>query len=768
MRLAAIVESSDDAIISKDLNAIIMTWNRGAERMFGYTAEEAIGQSVTMLIPTDHLNEEPQILARIRRGEPVDHYETVRRRKDGSLLDISLTVSPLRDRTGTIVGASKIARDVTEKKKADQKLYESEERYRTLFNSMDEGYCIIEVLFDDRSKAVDYRFIEINPAFEKQSGMKEVIGRRMREYVTEIEEHWLLNYGNVALTGNPIRFAGEYKGLDRSFEVYAFRVGEPSQNRVAVLFTDITARLAAEQARRQSEVRYRRLFQAAMNGILILDAQTGTITDVNAFMADLLGFEREAIVGKELHEIGMFKDTEESKEEFRRLQREKYVRYDHLPMRNARGEKVEVEVIANMYHEDETLVAQCNIRDISDRVAMQARLTLQAEQLATESRSKDEFLAMLSHELRNPLAPIRSAVHLLRSRERGDEDLISRQAREIIDRQVGNLTKLVNDLLEVSRVVSGRVRLTQQTVDLNQVLQHAVQTARPLIEERKHELLVNTCPDPVWISADSTRIEEVFINLLDNAAKYTPDGGRIEVWCEQPSGGNYAQVRIRDNGAGIDSELLPRIFELFTQADRSLARSAGGLGIGLSLAQRLVNMHGGKIEAQSPPEGAETGSEFLVKLGIADAPVESETTRDSIDGDVNNAGAGEGLRVLVVDDNIDLVMTLATTLRQKGYSVQSAYTGPSGLKTAQQWRPDIVLLDIGLPELDGYEVARRIRSEPFAELSNARLIALTGYGRDADIDMAREAGFDGHLVKPCDIEDLDRLMRSTTRELQQT
>ncbi len=227
---------------------------------------------------------------------------------------------------------------------------------------------------------------------------------------------------------------------------------------------------------------------------------------------------------------------------------------------------------------------------------------------------------MLSHELRNPLAPIQSAVHLLKIHESGSENLIQKQAHQIIERQVASLTKLVSDLLEVSRVISGRIRLDPQPVDLNQVVRHAIETARPLVENRKHELVLNLCTDPVWANADATRIEEVFVNLLNNAAKYTDEGGRIEVWCEHQRGDNDVRVRIRDNGVGIDKKLQPRIFDLFTQADRSLDRAAGGLGIGLSLAHRIVELHGGAIEVQSPPEGLDTGSEFVVKLPAAPAP----------------------------------------------------------------------------------------------------------------------------------------------------
>jgi PAS domain S-box-containing protein len=272
-RLAAIVEFSDDAIISKDINGVITTWNKGAERLFGYTRQEAIGQSVTMLIPPDHINEEPDILARIRRGESVQHYETVRQRKDETLLDISLTVSPIFDRQGRIVGASKVARDITERLQAEEALRESEENYRTLFKAMDEGFCVIEVLFNENNKPVDYRFLEVNPAFERQTGIENAPGKRIREIVPRHEEYWFETYGEVALTGVPRRFQNRAKHLHRFYDVYAFRVGEAIERKVAVLFSDITERERTEEALRESEQRFARFMQRLPGLAWIKDIQ---------------------------------------------------------------------------------------------------------------------------------------------------------------------------------------------------------------------------------------------------------------------------------------------------------------------------------------------------------------------------------------------------------------------------------------------------------------------------------------------------------------
>lgn len=533
-----------------------------------------------------------------------------------------------------------------------------------------------------------------------------------------------------------------------------------------LVFRDITARRASERELHNSEIRYRRLFQTAKDGILILDANSGLITDANSFMAGLIGIDAHELLGKHLHEIGLFTDTEESKRAFRQLQESRYIRYEHLPVLRNDGAVTEVEVIANVYQEDARLVAQCNVRDITQRVLMSAKIRQQADALAEESRRKDEFLAMLSHELRNPLAPIRAAVHLLRAHHRPEtEAALQSQALQIIDRQVANLTKIISDLMEVSRVVSGRIRLRLQTVDLVQIVRHAVETTSPLFERNRHTVELDLPAQPVWASVDPTRIEEVFINLLTNAAKYTPPSGRIRVSCDQPRGSNHARVRVRDNGVGIDNDLLRdgRIFDLFTQADRSLDRSEGGLGIGLSLAHRLVSLHEGTIEVHSPPAGAPPttgadpkGSEFIVRLPVVAAPIP-----DTAETQPSPPPAAGALRILVVDDNVDLVSMLCGVLRHKGHTVQSAHSGPNALALAKQWKPDVCLLDIGLPGLDGYEVARRIRHDPAlaaGDRPRPRLIALTGYGRPSDVTLAREAGFDAHLIKPVDFADLDRLL----------
>ncbi len=535
----------------------------------------------------------------------------------------------------------------------------------------------------------------------------------------------------------------------KSMLLHGGRPGDPGhpEARVMLGFDDNTARRAAQEALRHAEVRYRRLFQTAKDGILILDAHTGKIIDANAFMEGLVGLETGELLGKQLHEIGMFKDTEENKAAFRELQHARYIRYEHLPVQNRNGGTVEVEFIANVYLEGERLVAQCNVRDISDRVRLEERVAQQALSLADEARSKDQFLAMLSHELRNPLAPIRAAVHLLKLQRGAELDAVEHEALNIIDRQVGNMTELVSELLEVSRVINGRIHLALRPVDMHQVLEHALQTVAPLLDKQRHTHALHGCPDPLWVQADPRRMEEVFVNLLNNAIKYTPEGGHIEVGCASVDG--TVSIRVSDNGIGMQAELLPHVFDLFTQADRSLHRSSGGLGIGLSLAHRLVTLHGGTITAHSA--GLGMGSTFTVQLPLVAAPHTLEPPVHAVvEPDVS------GMRVLVVDDNVGMASILTSMLRRKGYTVRTAHTGTEGLRIAQEWSPPIVLLDIGLPGMDGYEVARRLRMDPVNKAT--RLIALTGYGQESDIALTREAGFDAHLVKPYAFDELELLM----------
>jgi CheY-like chemotaxis protein/two-component sensor histidine kinase len=360
-------------------------------------------------------------------------------------------------------------------------------------------------------------------------------------------------------------------------------------------------------------------------------------------------------------------------------------------------------------------------------------------------------LAMLSHELRNPLPPIANAVQLLRLQK--DEAPIQRQARTIIERQVAQLTRLVDDLMEVSRISTGRVQLRLERAVVNSIVERAVESARPLIDRHEHELTVALSPQPIWLYADAARLEQVVVNLLNNAAKYTKDGGRISLTVLRE--GDECVLRLRDTGVGIAPELLPRIFDLFTQAERSLDRSQGGLGIGLALVQRLVELHRGRVEAISV---LGRGSEFVVRLPVplSDAPQPAPAPAEA------SPPTGPSLRVLVVDDNVDTAESMAMLLKASGHDTRTAHDGPTGLKAVIDYGPDVVLLDIGLPELDGFQVAKRIREHP--KHKNAVLVAMTGYGQEADCQQSREAGFDHHLVKPADFGKVQQILATISEK----
>jgi PAS domain S-box-containing protein len=555
-----------------------------------------------------------------------------------------------------------------------------------------------------------------------------------------LKEGSITDIGNYALL---IDKNGSELPIDDS----AARISSPNNiNEGAVLvFRDATDKRIADLAVQTSELQYRRLFQSAKDGILVLDAASLKIIDANKFISDLLGYPHDELMGKELWEFGFFKDKQASMDMYSELQTQGYVRYEHLPLETKNGKSVDVEFISNIYLVDKHAVAQCNIRDISERSIMERQLQNQTEMLADLHRRKDEFLAMLSHELRNPLAPIANAVHILRLQK--DEDPLQHQARTMIERQVAQLTRLVDDLMEVARITTGRVQLRNDLVAINGVVENAIASAMPIISEREHELKVILSPEPIWLHADAARLEQVMVNLLTNAAKYTNSGGIITLSVAQEQ--SDCVIHLSDTGIGIAPELIPRIFDLFSQSERSLDRSRGGLGIGLALVHRLVDMHGGKVNIVST---LGKGSDFIVTLPTVSAP--SRSTQSNVIPQMQSAM--KELRVLVVDDNIDSADSLAMLVEMSGHQVTKAHDGPNALSIATDTNPNVVLLDIGLPILTGYEVATRIRSNP--ALRGMVLVAVTGYGQDTDKKMAFNSGFDHHLTKPVDFHKVQQIL----------
>jgi CheY-like chemotaxis protein len=388
------------------------------------------------------------------------------------------------------------------------------------------------------------------------------------------------------------------------------------------------------------------------------------------------------------------------------------------------------------------------MHDLTDSQALDAQRK-RADGLAEANRSKEEFMALLSHELRSPLSPILHALNILRQIETNDP--IIEQAANIIDRQVGQMVRLVDDLLDISRITKGKLRLTKEHTELRLIVNRAAESVRPIMDARKHEFSVSLPTGAIWVEADPARMEQVVVNLLNNAAKYTDTGGLIRLTVSQE--GAEAIVRVRDNGIGITPEVLPHVFELFTQVDGSLGRSYGGLGIGLALARNLVEMHEGRLQASSA--GAGKGCEFTIKLPLLVEPPSRGVNVVLEPGQ----RTGRSLRLLVVEDNVDTADSLSMLLRLYGHEVQVARTGPTALAMAAASRPDVVLLDIGLPGMDGYQVARHLREMP--NFQDVMLCALTGYTpSEADRQRQQETGFDHYYVKPVRLEQLLELFKT--------
>jgi signal transduction histidine kinase/DNA-binding response OmpR family regulator len=394
---------------------------------------------------------------------------------------------------------------------------------------------------------------------------------------------------------------------------------------------------------------------------------------------------------------------------------------------------------------------------VAEALASRAAIALENARLYQDveaaDRQKNEFLSMLAHELRNPLAPLQNAAEVIRLKAPDQPQV--QWARAVIDRQLAHMVRLIDDLLDVSRITRGKIRLQVAPVNLADVIAQAVEASRPGVEKAGHQLELALPPAPVWVNGDSARLAQVVTNLLNNATKYTEPGGRIWLTLAQEDG--IAVVRVRDTGVGIPADMLASVFDLFTQVDRTLDRAQGGLGIGLTLVHRLVTKHGGTVSAHSDGLGA--GSEFVIRLPTIPAPAAAGRSSDRN----GTNGAARRLTMLLVDDNVDGAESLATLLRLVGHEVRVAHDGPAGIEAAAGWRPDVVVLDIGLPGMSGYEVARHLRTRP--ETQDAVLVAATGYGRDEDRKRSREAGFDHHLVKPVDLATLRPLLDSISSRL---
>jgi PAS domain S-box-containing protein len=672
--LAAIVEFSDDAIVSKTLEGRILSWNAGAARIFGYTAAEAIGQPITIIIPTELRDEERRILSQVARGERIDHFDTIRVTKDGRRIPISLTVSPVRDPRGVIIGASKIARDISERKHAEAALLNSERR--------------LAVEADALAK-----LNELSTRLWRSRNLKEGLD----EILSAVIDLLGADKGNIQLLDAASRTLSvvAQRGFGEDFLEFFRKVDAGDDS-------------ACGRALRSGQ------------RILIEDIETDAPYEPFRAIARAAGYRSvisTPLVSAAGVELGMvsthFRSVHRSSEqELRRLD---------LYLRQA-----------------------C---DFIQRCGLEQVLQQSEEALRDADRRKDEFLAVLAHELRNPLAPIRYT--LAASRKGGRTPEQQKHAEEIIERQTEHMSRLLDDLLDVSRITRSKLELKKSPTDLAVVIGSAIETARPILDKKNHTLTVDLPAQAVRLDADLVRLAQVFSNLLINAAKYTDPGGRIDLRATLQ--GSEIVVAIRDNGIGISADMMPRLFTMFSQAQAALGRAEGGLGIGLSLVRGLVTLHGGKVEAHS--DGLGTGTEFIVRL-----PTGTPAEIPVIEASASARVAGSGLKILVVDDNRDAADSCALLMELSGHHIQTAYTGRRALELAETFGPHALLLDIGLPDLNGYQVAAKIREAPWGR--GMYLIAVTGWGQEDDRRRAIEAGFDHHLTKPIAADTVESLLQS--------
>lgn len=729
-RLAAIVESSGDAIISKNLQGVIQSWNGGAKRLFGYEPEEIIGKPVTLLIPEDRIEEEEEILERVRAGQAFERVETVRLAKGGRRVSVSVNVSPVKDSQGKVVGASKIIHEITDMVAAREALVREKELLATTLASIGDG-----VIVTDAQGQVSF----LNGEAERLTGWSnaEAAGRPLPEVFRIVNENTrqavespvakVLRLGTVVGLANHtilITKDGRQIAIDDSGAPIRHPGGQ-------ILGVVLVFRNFSEQRQREQRLAEQaRLLDLADDAIFVRDVQD-RITFWNKGAQESYGYSASEATGRITHELLQTEFPEPLEKINEALHRDGrwsgelvHTRRDATPItvnsrwaleRDAYGRPISILETNN---------------DISDRK--------RAEQaLRAADRHKNQFLATLAHELRNPLAPISNSLQILRLAS--DNRTAVEQALGTMERQVGQMVRLVDDLLDVARISRGRIELRKERIELASVVHQAAEICRPLAESLKHDVSVTLPLEPIYLHADPVRLAQVLSNLLNNACKYTEPPGRI--WLNAKRQGSDVLVSVKDTGIGIPPDMLPHIFETFTQVDQTLERAHGGLGIGLTLVKQLVDLHQGRVEAFS--DGPGLGSEFVVSLPLV---VQQDAQEQA------KAPAATppmiARRILVADDNRDSAESLATLLKTIGQEAHLAYDGLEALNAAEKLRPEIALLDIGMPKINGYDVARRIRQQPWGK--NVVLVALTGWGQEEDKRRSREAGFDHHMVKPAE------------------
>jgi PAS domain S-box-containing protein len=752
--LASIIESSEDAIISKSLDGTIQTWNAAAERLFGYAADHAVGRHISLIIPSERLAEEDHIIASLRAGRRIEHFETERLRSDGRRILVSLTISPIRDDDGNVVGASKIVRDITHRRQAEQRerhLLEEAAAANAKFHAFFEQGPLFAGIMD-----VSGTLLEANRLSWEACGYTrdQTVGKPFWDgpwwapSATLVEQIRagceLAAAGQIFRAEMPYFVAG---GIERVADVTIQPIRD---NAGRVLFlaptgVDITDRKRVEADREK----FVTLVESSTDFIAMCDLN-GVPFFVNRAGLDMVGLE-DVEAARRVPASSFFfpEDQHRIMNEFLPSVLEKghgeiEVRFRHFKTGEARWMAYKVLTLPDAAGRP---IGYATVsQDVTERKQLTDNLARLAVDLSEADRRKNEFLAMLAHELRNPLAPISNAARVLRVDGREPEAL--RSASEMLERQVGQMARLVDDLLDMSRITRGKIELRKDRIELAPIVEQAVEAARAQYRNSNHELTVSLPAEPVYLDADPARLAQIVGNLLNNACKFSDQNSHVGLTVERE--GPQVVIRVRDNGIGIAAEHRSRIFEMFAQVDSSLNRSRDGLGIGLTLVKTLAEMHGGSVHVHS--DGLGQGSEFTVRL-----PVPADTRAPSRPATSAPAPAA-ARRILIVDDSEDGAESLAMLLEFFGHETHKAHDGMAAIDAARRVRPDTVLLDIGLPRMNGYEVCSRIRQEPWGK--DLTLVAITGWGQEEDRQRSREAGFDAHMVKPVDHDALLELLAS--------
>ena len=825
--LAAIIESADDAIISKTLEGIITSWNEGAERIFGYTADEVIGKSITILIPKGHEGEEPAILAKLRAGQRVEHFETVRVRKDGRLIDISLTISPIRGPEGEIVGASKIARDITEQRLARQDLDEASERLRLALDASHLGDWAWDVKTDVVTMSeTAARILDIPPG-------PQITWREMRELLHP-EDRDRAKVAVEEALANHTDYDVEYRvsrNSDSEVWISAKGRGVYADGEIVGMLgfiQDITDRKATEETLREQAEALRTLNEVGQIISAELDLHN-TVQAVTNAATELIGARFGSFFYNVLNEDGasylLYTIAGVPREAFAHFpmprstdlfgptfRGEGVVRIDdvkkdprygknspyygmpegHLPVTSYLAVPVisrSGEVLGGLFfghpepgvftERDEMTVfglasqaaiAMDNARlyeaakkartEAEYAAAQNERLYKQAEE---SSRLKEEFLATISHELRTPLSAILGWARMLRLGQLSQENTV--KALDTIERNARAQAQLVDDLLDVSRIITGKLRMDVRPADPNAFIDAAVEAVRPAADAKGVRVQKVIDTGAITIPGDPARLQQVVWNLLSNAIKFTPRGGRVQIRSERVN--SHLDIVVSDTGQGISADFLPHVFDRFRQADQKTSRQHGGMGLGLAIVRHLVELHGGTVSAASQGEGK--GATFTVSLPItpvyqvdASGSRVHPGARDLLPPD-NPTDRLDGLYILVVDDEADTRELLKQGLEYCGAKVKVAGSAAEAIDAIVARVPDILISDIGMPGIDGYDLIRQVRGLPSNKGGRVAAIALTAYTRIEDRLQALRAGYDMHVPKPVELTELVAVAATVAR-----